>query len=199
MIHYPLLWSLDSYKICLCFIVLSATVCTVAIGYICLFHGDHDFVSFLSMTIYEVLYTWCLRFNICSARFLDIKISTYYTLSSYITQQMHSQVYMVILHNEITILHIILYSPDPHEIESDNIILYSYSIWTNHSYLKQVDIFISKNQALQILYLKHYALVKVHKLSWIRKSTKSTKVWYQHTVQYKILQHNKTQTYLIPG
>ena len=157
-----------------------------------------DFVNFLSMTIYEVLYTWCLTYNICSARFLDIRISTCYTLPSYITQQMHSQVYMVILHNEIAIPHIILYSPD-HEIESDNIILYSYSIWTNHGYLKQVDIFISKNQALQILYLKHYALVKVHKLSWIRKSTKSAKIWYQHTVQYKILQHNETQTYLIPG
>ena len=42
----------------LCFIMLSVTVCTV--GYICLFHGDQifvDFVSFLSMIIYEVLYT----------------------------------------------------------------------------------------------------------------------------------------------
>ena len=55
--HYSLLRSLTSYKVCLCFIVLSVTVCTV--GYVCLFHGDHtfvDFVSFLSMIIYEVLY-----------------------------------------------------------------------------------------------------------------------------------------------
>ena len=35
-----------------------------------------DFVGFLSMIIYEVLYTWCLRYNICSAWLLDIRIST---------------------------------------------------------------------------------------------------------------------------
>ena len=42
------------FKVCLCFIVLSVTVCTV--GYICLFCGDQifvDSVSFLSMIIYE--------------------------------------------------------------------------------------------------------------------------------------------------
>ena len=64
---------LASYKVCLCFIVLSVTVCTV--GYVCLFCGDQIFVyfvSFLSMIIYEVLYTWWLRYNICSAWFLDI-------------------------------------------------------------------------------------------------------------------------------
>ena len=47
-----------SYKVCLCFIVLSVTVCTV--GHVCLFCGDQifvHFVSFLSMIIYEVLYT----------------------------------------------------------------------------------------------------------------------------------------------
>ena len=76
-IHYLLLRRLASYKVCLCFIVLSVTVCTV--GYVCLFCGDQIFVyfvSFLSMIIYEVLYTWCLRYNICSAWFLDIRIST---------------------------------------------------------------------------------------------------------------------------
>ena len=48
----------------MCFIVLSVTVCTV--GYVCLFCGDQIFVyfvSFLSMIIYEVLYTWYLRHN----------------------------------------------------------------------------------------------------------------------------------------
>ena len=38
------------------------------------FRGDHnfmDFVGFLSMIIYEVLYIQCLRCNICSAWFLD--------------------------------------------------------------------------------------------------------------------------------
>ena len=76
-LHYPLWWSLDSYKVHLCFVVLSVTVCTV--GYICIFRGDQifvDFVSFLSMILYKVLYTWCLSYNICSARFLDIRIST---------------------------------------------------------------------------------------------------------------------------
>ena len=76
-LHYPLLQNLDSYKVRLCFIVLSVTVCTVV--YICLFRGDQvfmDFSSFLPMIIYEVLHTWCLRHNICSAWFLDIRIST---------------------------------------------------------------------------------------------------------------------------
>ena len=47
-----------SYKVCLHFIVLSVTVCTL--GYVCSFRGDQtfvDFVSFLSMIISEVLYT----------------------------------------------------------------------------------------------------------------------------------------------
>ena len=30
------------------------------------------------MIIYKVLYTWCLKYNIYSAWFLDIRISTYY-------------------------------------------------------------------------------------------------------------------------
>ena len=49
---------LASYKVCLCFIVLSVTVCTV--GYVCLFRRDQifmDFVIFLSMITYEVSYT----------------------------------------------------------------------------------------------------------------------------------------------
>ena len=69
---------LDSYKVCFYFIVLSLTVCTVE--YVCLFCEDQIsmyFISFLSMIIYEVLYTWCLRRNVCSAWFLDIKISTF--------------------------------------------------------------------------------------------------------------------------
>ena len=75
-LHYQLLRSLDIYKVCLCYIVLLVTICTV--GYICLFHGDQIFmyfVSFLSMIIFEVLYTCSLRYNICSPA-LDIRIST---------------------------------------------------------------------------------------------------------------------------
>ena len=54
-IHYSLR-RLASYKVCLCFIVLSVTVSTV--GYVCSFLRDQnfvDFVGFLSMTIYGVL------------------------------------------------------------------------------------------------------------------------------------------------
>ena len=56
--YYLLIRRLASDKVCLCFIVLSVTVCTV--GYVCLFCGDQifmDFVSFSFMIIYEVLYT----------------------------------------------------------------------------------------------------------------------------------------------
>ena len=52
---------LASFKVCLCVIVLSVTVCTVGYSlYVCLFRRDQifvDFVSFLSTIIYEVLYT----------------------------------------------------------------------------------------------------------------------------------------------
>ena len=44
--------------LCFCFIVFSIIVCTV--GYVCIFCGDQVFVyfvGFLSMIIYEVLYT----------------------------------------------------------------------------------------------------------------------------------------------
>ena len=54
-IHYSLKRRLASYKVCLCFIVLSVTVCTV--GYVCSFRKDYifmDIVSFLSMIIYKV-------------------------------------------------------------------------------------------------------------------------------------------------
>ena len=45
------------------------------------FHGDQNFVGFIRfLMIYEVLYTRCLRYNICSAWFLDIRISTCYIL-----------------------------------------------------------------------------------------------------------------------
>ena len=42
---------------------------------------------------------------------------------------------------------------------------YSHSYhYRSFSYMKQVDILISKKQVLQILYLKH---IKLHKLPWI--------------------------------
>ena len=41
-----------------------------------------DFVGFLSMIIYEVLYTRCLRYNIWYAWFLDIRISICYCLKT---------------------------------------------------------------------------------------------------------------------
>ena len=53
-IHCLLIGSLRlaSFKVCLCVIVLSVTVC--AVGYVCLFRRDQifvDFVNFLSMII----------------------------------------------------------------------------------------------------------------------------------------------------
>ena len=57
-IHYSLIRRLASYKVCLCFIVLSVKVCTV--GYVCSFHRDQifiNFVIFISMIINEVFYT----------------------------------------------------------------------------------------------------------------------------------------------
>ena len=50
--YYSLIKRVTSYKVCLCFVVLSVTVCTV--GYVCSFNGGQifvDFVSFLSMII----------------------------------------------------------------------------------------------------------------------------------------------------
>ena len=54
-------------------------MCFTLYGMVVCFRGDQifmDFIDFLSMIIYEVLYAWCLRYNICSAWFLDIEIST---------------------------------------------------------------------------------------------------------------------------
>ena len=42
-------------------------------------------IGFLPMIIYEVLYTWCLRYNICSAWFLGIRILTCCGLISRLT------------------------------------------------------------------------------------------------------------------
>ena len=56
---------LASYKVCLCVIVLSVTVSTV--GYVCLFRRDQlfvDFVSFLSMIIYDVLLHIIMMFKV---------------------------------------------------------------------------------------------------------------------------------------
>ena len=44
--QYSLIRRLASYKVCLCFIVLSVTVCTI--GYVCLFRGDQIFVDFVT-------------------------------------------------------------------------------------------------------------------------------------------------------
>ena len=54
-------------------------------------HGDQIYMNFIRFLICEdlQLYTWCLRYNICSTWFLDIRISTcsittHYPLSPYI-------------------------------------------------------------------------------------------------------------------
>ena len=63
--------------------------------------------------------------------------------------------------------------------------------------MKQVDILISKNQALQILYLKHITL---HKLPWIEthENLISTKLNI-YTVQFYYYFTIVNKTYLIIG
>ena len=39
-------------------------------------HGDQIYVDFVRFLIREDLHAWCLRYNICSTWFLDIRIST---------------------------------------------------------------------------------------------------------------------------
>ena len=58
---------------------------------------------------------------------------------------------------------------------------------------KQVDILISKNQALQILYLKH---IKLHKLPWIETHENSK---LNDTVQFYCYITIVNKTYLIIG
>ena len=62
---------------------------------------------------------------------------------------------------------------------------------------KQVDILISKNQALQILYLKH---IKLHKLPWIEthENLIPTKL-NNNTVQFDCYITIVNKTYLILG
>ena len=38
--------------------------------------GDKIYADFIRFLIHEDLYAWCLRYNTCSAWFLDIRIST---------------------------------------------------------------------------------------------------------------------------
>ena len=64
-----------SYRACLWFLLLYMNYpCTVWL----FFWVVQIFADFISVIIYEISYTWCLRYIICSAWFLDIKISTCY-------------------------------------------------------------------------------------------------------------------------
>ena len=72
-IHYSTKNLLANYKLCLCF------YCDISVNpawYDCLIFVG--FVRFL--IIYEVFYTWCLRYNIRIAWFLDIRISPCYCI-----------------------------------------------------------------------------------------------------------------------
>ena len=40
------------------------------------FRGGQIYIDFVRFLIHEDLYEWCLRYNICIAWFLDIRIST---------------------------------------------------------------------------------------------------------------------------
>ena len=56
-----------------------------------------DFIGFLSMVIYVVslLYTQCLRYNICSAWFLDIRISTCFNCSCLVINPTRNERFIV--------------------------------------------------------------------------------------------------------
>ena len=74
-IHYLTRNLMAGYKVYLCF------YCNVRVNpalYSCLLFVGMKFMwialGFLSVIIYEVLYTWCLRYNISSACFLDMYV-----------------------------------------------------------------------------------------------------------------------------
>ena len=62
------------------------------------FHEDHifmDIVGLLSVIIYEVLYTRYLRYNICSAWILDIRISTTIRCQKFFIEYPKGQKYFI--------------------------------------------------------------------------------------------------------
>ena len=54
-IHHSLIRRLANYKVCLCFIVLSVTVCTV--GYVCSFRGEQISWILLVLSGHDNLWT----------------------------------------------------------------------------------------------------------------------------------------------
>ena len=60
---------LTSYKVYLCF-YCCVKINAVRYGYFC---GDKTFMNFVTFLIHDNLYTWCVRYNTCSAWFLDIR------------------------------------------------------------------------------------------------------------------------------
>ena len=61
------------------YVILLSLIKTVCYGYL----SFVDSIGFLSMIIDEVLYARCLKYNICSAWFLDIRILTCSVSSSH--------------------------------------------------------------------------------------------------------------------
>ena len=51
-------------------------------------YGDQIYMDFVRFLIREDLYAWCLGYNICSTWFLDIRISTCFTVTL-ISQMAH--------------------------------------------------------------------------------------------------------------
>ena len=85
-----LLRKLASYKVCLCLLLCKSLLCTAW------FYGDQifmDFVRFLIHDDYEVLCTWCLKCNIFSAWFLDIRTLTCYSYNLVNNNHCHSSYY----------------------------------------------------------------------------------------------------------
>ena len=75
-IHSSLLRRQAIYNICLCFIVLYNFVLYSVVVNLVGIKFSWISLSFLSMIIHEVLDVVFLMYNICSAWFLDIRIST---------------------------------------------------------------------------------------------------------------------------
>ena len=85
--HYSLIRRLASYKVCMfvhycivrviiviVIVIFRQGVHSVLYGIVVNFMGIkilQILLSFLSMVFYEAVYTWCLRYNICSAWLLD--------------------------------------------------------------------------------------------------------------------------------
>ena len=91
------------------------------------FHGDQ---GFLSIIIYKVLYIQCLRYNICSAWFLDIRISTCFLLIHFHRTHLHELVYCISSYQVMFFLYIAVTSS---QISLHFVLLFTLSMFYKYS------------------------------------------------------------------